>query len=987
MSTHLRDGSSGAESLFLRNREYTNRRATTADGFESLAPRGTASDEPAPDAPPSPQQAARAVDLFLRGALTPDQLERARASRSGFEVIIGRSNLLPAVFLEIGVAVSRATCLVRTSGVDFLGRSGEWSGTGTLLSHNILLTNNHVLNSREVAAAANCVFNYQVGVDGKPMSTRTFRVRPDRLFLTSPARDGLDFTLVWVDGSPGQEFGSVRLDRTAFAITEDEFANVISHPGGRMKTVALQENEVRWQDEVVVHYTSDTEPGSSGASVCNNNWQLVALHHASKESSLTEHPVLNEGIKLSAIAAWLEQVSRSGGAAAAHAREVLTLFRGVDEELGFFGTLGRGVADPAPGVESVADSYRGTEKDIDVGFWNVEWLTKHYDTKAQVVARVVREMQLDVWSLEESSPNAAKAIVEELRQGYGLNYEWAAAEPSSEDGKQSCTLLWNAETVSGRPEPWGEPVESWLQAHSHDFGDLGLEAVHGKIFDRYPALFHFASRGTVGGKPFDFYLVPLHLKAMAEGSVRRRMAAKILAAAIQKKIELGADADWIVGGDYNAELATQDFDALTTGGMIAVSAEDEQGGAFSYIKGPQSLIDHIFLSPNLAERFGASDFFIVAADRTFPNYVQDVSDHRPVLIRLGLDSGGGADRAGGGFEALETGERSAALRELLERIAPDGVQPPGSGLPGGESAERARRPRRGGRPQPVRAGAGYDPRFLGSDGLLVPAPGLPEPLARQAVVVDPRAAGPERFLLHYTHFSVAMNGERRMAFYSAANIDGNELRRIPRSGDRWEFDPRIAESLQTGDDVYRNNDLDRGHLTRRLDPVWGARDVAARANEDTFFFTNACPQHKDLNQKEWNDLEDYVLDNANTHDMKVSVFTGPVFGPDDKPYRGILLPGEFWKVVVMVREDTGKLSATGYLLSQQDMLTGFEFVFGRFRTYQVTLQEIERKTGLDLGPLKDFDPLSRARAVPGGFEAVTGSGPAREIRGPQDPVL
>ena len=64
-----------------------------------------------------------------------------------------------------------------------------------------------------------------------------------------------------------------------------------------------------------------------------------------------------------------------------------------------------------------------------------------------------------------------------------------------------------------------------------------------------------------------------------------------------------------------------------------------------------------------------------------------------------------------------------------------------------------------------------------------------------------------------------------MAFYSAVNIDGTQLRRVPR-GDSWFLDPRIPAEVQTGDEVYKNNDLDRGHMTRRLDPVWGSPAVA-----------------------------------------------------------------------------------------------------------------------------------------------------------------
>lgn len=947
------------------------------EGAEALEVNLAPPPKPSREAEPSKDQAARADDLFLRGALTPEQLARAKATRGGFEVIIGKSNFLPAAFLEIGAATSRATCLIRTSGTDFLGRSGSWEGSAFLIGNNILLTNHHVLNSPAVAQAAEAVFNFQLGPDLRPLAPRSFRLRPDRLFLTSPAQNGLDYTFCWVDGEPGREFGRVAANRRAFAIAEEEFANIISHPRGRMKEIAIQQNEVQWQDEAVVHYTSDTEPGSSGASVCNNNWQLVALHHASKPSNVPNYPVLNEGIKLSAIAADLERIASANTSAAPFARELAALFGGTDERLGFFGALGRSTG-AAEGMEAVVNTYHGSEQDIDIGFWNVEWLTKWYDTKATAVARVIKDFNLDVWCLEESSPNAADAVVAELAN-LGLNFATLPAEPASTDGKQSCTLLWNQETVTCVQEEWGAPIDEWLAARSTEFDDLGLEAVHGKIFDRYPALFKFTTTKPHNGKTVEFRLVPVHLKAMDEGSLRRRMASKILAAAVNRKIADGAGTDWIIGGDFNAALATEDFDALSQDGLVPISAADADGGAFSYIKGPKSLIDHIFLSPNLAQRFGAQDYFIIAAEKSIPGYVADISDHRPVLFRMSLN-GSPASASRGGLEIAGGNGESPAIAELKRLLA---AAPSVDGEPAGLEARRRGTP--AARPMDRRARdydnrQGYDPEFLGNGAVRVPVPELSATLARNAVVIDESAAGSSRFLLPYTHFSVAMHRERRMSIFTACNIDGAQSLKIVRQGDKWYIDPRIPADVQLGNELYKNNDLDRGHMVRRLDPVWGSRSVATIANEDTFHYTNACPQHKDLNQKEWNDLEDYILDNAGAHQLKVCVFTGPVLRAGDRPYRDLaLIPDDYWKVAVIIREDTGKMSATGYVLTQKDMISGLEFAFGKFRTYQVSLRSIERMTGLDFGRLKNADPKHR-----GGFEA-TGADvetPATEVTGP-----
>jgi endonuclease G len=190
---------------------------------------------------------------------------------------------------------------------------------------------------------------------------------------------------------------------------------------------------------------------------------------------------------------------------------------------------------------------------------------------------------------------------------------------------------------------------------------------------------------------------------------------------------------------------------------------------------------------------------------------------------------------------------------------------------------------------------GYNPTFLKES---VQLPNLAPNLAEDCVfLTDDSNNGYE---LKYNHFSIVMSKSRRLPFFTAVNIDGNQLTSLDRTNDRWYFDPRIDRKYQSGPELYSNNDLDRGHLVRRLDPVWG--QLYKQANEDTFHFTNCSPQHKNLNQITWLELEDYILKNADRFDLKVSVFTGPVFREDDMLYRNeFQIPAEFWKVVVLVK--------------------------------------------------------------------------------------
>ena len=277
------------------------------------------------------------------------------------------------------------------------------------------------------------------------------------------------------------------------------------------------------------------------------------------------------------------------------------------------------------------------------------------------------------------------------------------------------------------------------------------------------------------------------------------------------------------------------------------------------------------------------------------------------------------------------------------------------------------------RPEDYADRQGYDEDFLGNEPeVTVPLPRLSNGLRRNAVRVG-RQRGMSGYALDYTHFSVVMNGSRKLAYYTAVNIDGSEEILLRRRNTTWKIDPRIPRDVQAGNELYRGNRLDRGHLVRRLDPVWGSDSVARRADDDTFHYSNAAPQHERLNQRSWLALEEYLLRNAHARDLKISVFTGSVFSEDDPRYRrDFRLPQEYWKVVAMVTPQ-GNLNATAYLLSQKRLLDEIEFAFGAFRTYQVAVGEIEEITGIDFGGLKASDPL----------ESVESTG-AREIRGPED---
>lgn len=275
--------------------------------------------------------------------------------------------------------------------------------------------------------------------------------------------------------------------------------------------------------------------------------------------------------------------------------------------------------------------------------------------------------------------------------------------------------------------------------------------------------------------------------------------------------------------------------------------------------------------------------------------------------------------------------------------------------------EAARRPVRRTRPASSFAGrVGYVPDFVAATTIDLPRL-TPAALAHGEPV---KVAGAADDILRYLHFSVALNGDenRKLAFFTAVNIDGSRWTNLDRGNDLWWYDGRIPEEAQNGDELYgnepgpRKNYFDRGHLVRRLDPVWGGIREAKQANDDTFMWTNCSPQYWGFNQGEdlWQGLENFLLYNTDEENVRASVFSGPIFRTDDEEHRGILIPQFFWKVIV-VADKMGKLYSSGYIVSQQEY--ALDIPFERLpvgpnstqpgQNFQVPITKVEAETGLE----------------------------------------
>lgn len=551
----------------------------------------------------------RLVDRRTRFLVNPKQpITTNEPGRRKLEKTLEKVHLqadfLPASFLRDGAAKARAVCRIKTA---------RNLGTGFLIAPGILMTNNHVLGSKNEAQDSVAEFGFEPGREMIVVA-----IQPNRLFITHKE---LDFTIVACDGEPLAQLSHIPLLRSPATVTRHERVNIIQHPSGRPKEVTLHDNHVIWIKDRVVHYRTDTEPGSSGSPVFNNQWDLVALHHAGFHEGSGK--VLNEGIRISAIAAHLLRTSRESSERHEALRPVLQGIPDSSPYLGFFDF--HGVGNPNS-LEVEVPDFTGTPDFADIGFWNIEHFNRNVsDDRIEAIADVVGRLSLDALGLMEVQKGALDRLVEVLGQrGWAVDYELLNVP-----GGQDLAVLYDTETTT---------VTLRNDIAQRNLQRLSAKTPGGKTaFPRHP-LFAECTVRDGNNQEIRFLMMVIHLKAFGDSQsrARRTLASQMLTEIIQD-IREHENLPVVLGGDFNDRIDTNVFASLRDApDLFAMTSDDASTDAISYIGGRhRSLIDHIIVSQDVQlGEIAGDDTAIVRLDQSVRDFADTVSDHVPLVFRM-----------------------------------------------------------------------------------------------------------------------------------------------------------------------------------------------------------------------------------------------------------------------------------------------------------------------------------------------------------------
>ncbi|QIU95555.1 DNA/RNA non-specific endonuclease [Bacteroides faecium] len=195
-------------------------------------------------------------------------------------------------------------------------------------------------------------------------------------------------------------------------------------------------------------------------------------------------------------------------------------------------------------------------------------------------------------------------------------------------------------------------------------------------------------------------------------------------------------------------------------------------------------------------------------------------------------------------------------------------------------------------------------------------------------------------IIHHTGYTVSYNKDLKLPNWVSYELTRKETKGKEKRNDRFIADPLVTGSIATNAD-YTRSGYDKGHMAPAADMKW-----SPQAMKESFYFSNMCPQHPQLNRRGWKNLEEKIRDWA-IADSAIIIICGPIVAKQPKTIgkNKVVVPQQFFKVVLS--PFVKPMRAIGFLFNNKQSVEPLS-------TYVVTIDSIERLTNMDFfAPLPD----------------------------------
>lgn len=195
-------------------------------------------------------------------------------------------------------------------------------------------------------------------------------------------------------------------------------------------------------------------------------------------------------------------------------------------------------------------------------------------------------------------------------------------------------------------------------------------------------------------------------------------------------------------------------------------------------------------------------------------------------------------------------------------------------------------------------------------------------------------------IIRHSGYTVSYNKDLKIPNWVSYELTREETRGKEKRGNRFIADPLATGPIATNAD-YTRSGYDKGHMAPAADMKW-----SPEAMKESFYFSNMCPQHPQLNRRGWKNLEDKIRNWA-IADSAIIIICGPIIEKQPKTIgkNKVVVPQQFFKVVLS--PFVKPIRAIGFLFNNEQAVEPLS-------SYVVTVDSIESLTNMDFfAPLPD----------------------------------
>ena len=195
-------------------------------------------------------------------------------------------------------------------------------------------------------------------------------------------------------------------------------------------------------------------------------------------------------------------------------------------------------------------------------------------------------------------------------------------------------------------------------------------------------------------------------------------------------------------------------------------------------------------------------------------------------------------------------------------------------------------------------------------------------------------------IIHHKGYTVSYNKDLKIPNWVSYELTRQETKGKEKRSDNFIADPLVKGAIATNAD-YARSGYDKGHMAPAADMKWSPEVI-----KESFYFSNMCPQHPQLNRRGWKNLEEKIRDWA-IADSAIIIICGPIINQSSRTIgkNKVAVPERFFKVVLspFVKPVRG----IGFLFNNRQAVEPLS-------TYAVTIDSIEKLTNMDFfSPLPD----------------------------------